>query len=51
MNNQEVLQKVQAVFFAKIDQKNSWGKHEVMATWKDSLLDVLFQLATEVPRP
>ena len=51
MNNQELLQKVQTVFLAKIEQKNSWGKHEVVTAWKDALLDVLFQLSTEVPRP
>ena len=52
MNAQNILQKAQVIFLAKINEKNSWGKHEIELAWKDSLLEVLFEVAhTEVPQP
>lgn len=39
----KTLTEMQDLFFKKINEKNSWGKNEVMMAWKDCLIELLMK--------
>lgn len=42
-----LIRQIQDTFLRKINEKNSWGKNEIMDLWKDCLLDILIDLQRE----
>lgn len=47
---QEILNEVTEVFHKKLDVKTNWGKEQVKALFKDSLLKVLMKNLSNSPK-
>lgn len=39
----EIIEELQDLFIGKIMEKNSWGKNEIIALWKDCLIKMLME--------
>jgi hypothetical protein len=39
--NKEILNKIEELFLSKLEAKNSWGKNEVKALYKDCIIEIL----------
>lgn len=41
--NKEILDKIQELFFEKLQSKTGWGKNDVQSLYKDCVLEILKQ--------
>ena len=39
--NKEILDRIQQLFFSKLEDKTGWGKNDIKALYKDCVLEVL----------
>jgi hypothetical protein len=45
MKNKEIIERLQMVFFIKLEEKSGWGKNDVKSLFKDALITVLTDYA------
>ncbi|MES3018168.1 MAG: hypothetical protein V4721_10325 [Bacteroidota bacterium] len=39
--NQMILNRIQELFFAKLETKTGWGRNDIKAAYKDAVLEAL----------
>jgi hypothetical protein len=44
MNNKQLLQRLEEIFFKKLEEKTGWGRNLVKQRFKDSLNEVIFEM-------